>query len=436
MQARCQIPVVALLAVLASMLATQAAHAADASTTPHLFGDWNGERPRLEAKGITFDLGYDSQVAHNFSGGTDELTRYADQWRFGATLDLDKLWNWKGASFKALMTDRHGRDVGLDAHIGNNQSVQDVYGRGQTLHLTVFALDENFFNGKVDWRIGRLPVGVDFASFSCDFQNLTFCGAQPGNIVGDYWINTPTSQWATRVKFDTSHDTYVQIGAYQVNPIYIDDGYARRNGWKLDFPSGTTGVLVPFEFGWKPSINGLPGSYKIGGWHNSSPGADLFLDINGQPRAITGAEALQHDSRRGGYMVAKQQVTGEANTSGLTVFLRAVQADRATSATDRQLAVGIEYQGPFGRSDDTVGLAIGTTRANGYAADYQRLYNQVHADQVIVQDGSETAIALFYGFTPIPGLTLRPNLQYIRRPGGAAANSNALVLGLDTSITF
>ena len=34
-------------------------------------------------------------------------------------------------------------------------------------------------------RMVRLTVGEDFASFSCDFQNLTFCGAQPGNLVLD-----------------------------------------------------------------------------------------------------------------------------------------------------------------------------------------------------------------------------------------------------------
>ena len=86
-----------------------------------------------------------------------------------------------------------GRDLGKDAGIGNNQQLQEIYGRGQTLHLTVFALHQDFFGGRLEWRFGRLPVGEDFASFPCDFQNLSFCGAPAGNIVGDYWINWPTS---------------------------------------------------------------------------------------------------------------------------------------------------------------------------------------------------------------------------------------------------
>ena len=96
--------------------------------------------------------------------------------------------------------------------------IQEVYGRGQTWHMTQFWLNQSFLDNRVQWKIGRLTVGEDFASFSCDFQNLTFCGAQPGNLVGSYWVNWPTSQWATRLKVSTSEQTYVQAGVYQVNP--------------------------------------------------------------------------------------------------------------------------------------------------------------------------------------------------------------------------
>jgi porin len=57
-------------------------------------------------------------------------------------------------------------------------------------------------DGAVDWKIGRITFGEDFASFSCDFQNLTFCGAQPSNLVGNYIYNWPVSQRATRLKFN------------------------------------------------------------------------------------------------------------------------------------------------------------------------------------------------------------------------------------------
>ncbi|MET0618615.1 MAG: carbohydrate porin, partial [Luteibacter sp.] len=348
-------------------LGATAAHADDTmksdfssmSTSKYLFGDWNGERTRLEEAGVKFDLGYGGEAAHNYDGGDKRITRYTDQWKFGASFDLQKLWGWNGATFNIVVTDRNGRNIGADANIGNNQLIQEVYGRGQTWHLTVFSLVQKFFDDRLTWKIGRLPVGEDINQFSCDFQNLSFCGAQPGNIVGDYWVNWPTSQWATVVKFDTTKETFVQIAAYQVNPKYVDDSYARHSGLKPSFPSGTTGALIPLEFGWKPSINGLPGSYRVGVWYNTSHGDDLYEDVNHQPIALTGNEPLQHDSRKGAWITFQQQVTGEAGGKGTTVFLNIASADHATSATNNQISMGMEYKGIFDRPNDFIGAAIG-----------------------------------------------------------------------------
>lgn len=425
------------VALIAAAVGLQCAAPVAAADGEYLSGDWGGARTRLAERGIGFDLGYDSQLAHNFSGGYREITRHADQWKFGATLDLETLWGWRGASFQAVMTHRSGHDLGADAGIGNNQLLQEVHGRGQTWHLTTFALDQEFLDGRLEWRVGRLTVGEDFASFSCDFQNLTFCGSQPGNIVGDYWVNWPTSQWATRLKLHASELVYVQVGAYQVNPRYIDDDYARRNGWKLDFPSGTTGALIPVELGWTPERDGLPGSYKLGAWYDTSGGDDLRLDRDRQPLALTDGEPLQRDARYGAYINFEQQVSGQADGAGSRVFLNISQADRATAATDRQISLGVRHQGPFGREADMLGLAVGATHANPRAAVHQRLYNRLHPDDAApVLHGNEYVAELVYAWRPLPAVTIRPNLQYVVRPGATSKHSDAFVVGLKSSIAF
>jgi porin len=90
----------------------------------------------------------------------------------------------------------------MNAGLDTLQQVHEVFGRGQTRPLTQFWYDQKFIDGAVDWKIGRITFGEDFASFSCDFQNLTFCGAQPSNLVGNYIYNWPVSQRATRLKFN------------------------------------------------------------------------------------------------------------------------------------------------------------------------------------------------------------------------------------------
>lgn len=427
----------AILSAASGLLGPQLASAADLGTSPYLFGDWNGQRSRLAEQGVAFNLGYVSEIASNTSGGTDHKTRNSDQWRLGTELDLDKLWGWSGGKFYIDITNRNGHNLSSDAGLGTFQQVQEVYGRGQTWRLTNFYLQQSLLNGGLTLKFGRMAIGGDFAAFSCDFQNLTFCGAQPGNIAGNYWGNWPVSVWAGVARLNTSAQTYLQAGVYQVNPTYLDDDYNTHRGLYPNNPHGTTGALVPVEFGWLPVVKGLPGSYKIGAWYNTSDSADLFLDQNRRPLGSTSVGALQRDGAYGAYINIQQQVTGTAGGKGAIVFLNASQADKFTAATDNQVALGMEYRGVFDRARDTVGLAIGATHGNGRYANHQRVVNGLNPGaQTVVNDGYEYAAEVFYNWSPIPALSLRPNLQFIKHPGGSSQNSDAVVLGLKSVVAF
>ena len=406
---------------------------ATAADTRYLLGDWDGARTGLADEGVTFSLGYGSQIAGNTTGGVDERTRYADQWLFGSELDLQKLWGWQGGKFNVAITNRNGKDLSTDAGLGTFQQVQEVYGRGQTWRLTNFFLAQSLLDGRLMLKVGRMGIGADFAAFTCEFQNLTFCGAQPGNLVGSYWANWPVSVWAGVAKYNTSKETYVQLGAYQVNPSYVNDSYNVHKGLHPNFPDGTTGALIPLEFGYTPTAgyHGLPGSYKIGAWYNTSDSADLMFDQNRQPLGSTSVGALQRDGAYGAYINFQQQVTGTPGGVGATVFLNATQADKFTAATDSQVAAGVQLKGVFDRPADVIGVALGTTHGNARRANAQRV-----ANSAIVNDGYEVAAEVYYGWSPLPSVVVRPNMQYIVHPGGTSQNDNALVLGLKTSIAF
>ena len=271
--------------------------AADPATTaaepePWLLGDWGGARTRLKERGIDFQFGYTNEIAYNVTGGTHSTVRYADQYAAGVTFDLDRLLRIPSAQFQTTITERTGRNLSDDADLGTLQQVQEVFGRGQTVRLTDFWYQQKFFGGIVDWKVGRMPFGEDFAAFSCDFQNLTFCGAAPGNIVGNYIFNWPISQWATRLKFALKDFGYFQVGVYDINPTYLGVSDQVFPVW---FP-GSTGAMIPVELAWQPSFGGgtLPGSYKIGGWYDTSIADDVVDDINGNPFVLTGQIGRAH----------------------------------------------------------------------------------------------------------------------------------------------
>jgi porin len=400
-----------------------------------LFLDWGGLRSALLEDGIDFRVGYTSETATNPRGGDQELWRYADQWTFAATLDLKKLLGLDQAQLRIAITDRNGRNLSADAHLDDLQQVQEIYGNNETWYWTQFWYEQKYLGGKLDWKIGRLTEGEDFAAFSCEFMNFTFCGAAPGNIVGSNWYNWPVSQWATRVKVTTSFG-YLQLGAFEVNPSYLLTRYALD----LGDPPAATGVLAPLEIGWLPTFgNRLDGSYKFGAWYNSSNAPDVVENAEGQPLAIQGGEPLMRHGQYGAYFNFLQRLAGPMtgdSKQGVKVFLNGVYADRRTSTIDGQIAAGVLYTGTFtSRPDDEVGLAIGRTHVNSRVTDVETLENAVGRGAVGVQS-AEYVGELFYKVQATAWFNLRPSIQYIHDLGGLAKNADDLILGLRLSVHF
>jgi porin len=402
-----------------------------------LTGDWGGYRSWLRDLGIDFQLGYTSETASNVQGGTKEGTRYTDQWAIGSTLDLQKLLGFNDAKFQVTITDRNGRNLSGDEHLGTLQQVQEVYGRGQTWRITQFWYDQKYFGGLLDWKIGRLTEGEDFASFSCDFMNLTFCGAPPGNIAGDYWFNWPVSQWATRLKASLPGLGYVQLGAYEINPSYL----TRRYAFNLDDPPAATGMLLPLEVAWLPTFGAgqLKGSYKFGAWYNTSRSSDVFENTQGQALALAGGQPRGRDGQYGFYVNFLQQVTQRSAAEperGLRIFFNATFADRQTESIDNQIALGVFYTGIFeSRPHDDIGLGLGRTHVNSRVTNAEKLQNAAGFGPVGVQT-SEYAGELYYGLQATRWLTLRPNLQYIHQPGGLEHATDDVILGLKSLLKF
>lgn len=407
-----------------------------ARDVPWLLGDWSGHRLWLQDRGLDLQLGYTGEFAFNATGGIRQEAAYADQYVAGATLDLERLAGLRGTTFQLTFTARTGRNLSDEVTLGTLQEVQEIYGRSQTVRLTQLWVNQSLFSGRIDWKFGRMTFGEDFASFPCEFENLTFCGAAPGNLVPGYIYNWPVSQWATRLRYNIDGFGYVQAGAYDVNPQY-----ASTNDTLLPvFFKGSTGLLVPIELTWLPRLaGGLPGSYKIGAWYDTSAVNDVVSDINGNPYALTGLQPRRQQGRAGGYLSIVQQLTPLAaweTRRGLNVFLNAVVASDRSSTTDNQVAAGLVYTGPFrSRPDDDIGFAVGMTRVNSRIAASQALANRLGLGPVAVQ-GAEFPFELHYTFRPVNGLLFRPSIQYVINPGGTGANPNALVFGFTTSINF
>ncbi|HEX8542518.1 MAG TPA: carbohydrate porin [Pseudomonas sp.] len=432
--------------LLALGLATcaQAAPAFDADS-PWMLGDWNGKRSELSQQGYDFKLDYTSETGSNLHGGYnhDKAVRYSDQWALGAHLDLQKILGWHDAEFQLTVSNRNGDNISNDRvgdpRTGTLSSSQEVWGRGSVTRLTQMWYQQKFLDQALSIKLGRFNQGEDFGTFPCDFQNLALCGSQVGNWDGGIVYNWPISQWAMRVKYQLTPEVFAQIGVFEQNPSNLEND----NGFKLS-GSGTQGAVLPVELVWSPKVAGLPGEYRAGYYYSTADSQDVYKNSNGQSAATDGAYRSA-SSKHGMWLNLRQQVTsvdGDASR-GLSLFINGTMHDKKTNMVDNYVALGGFYKGPFdARPQDDIGLAVARIHVNpAYRknADAQNraaaVYDYSDPAFMPLQD-TEYNAELYYGVHLTNWLTVRPNLQFIRHPGGVDKVDDALVAGLKIQSSF
>lgn len=422
-----------------ALLVSGAAFANDEKFQPGLTGDWSGMRTELGDDGWQFQVRGILEGAYNPGGGERQAAAGAGELDFATLADLGKLIGDDGGSLEVKLTDRFGAKLGPAAGFKTLMQVQEIWGRGDIWRLTQLSFAQDLFGKLLNIELGRLNPGGDFDVFACNFQNLTFCGAEPGNIDPDYWYNFPVSQWGARLQANITKTIDAEGGIYQVNPENL------KRGFTFDF-SGNKGLLFPFKGEWKPEFLGLPGDYQIGGWYSTVNAPDVFYDVNYQPTAVTGSQPLLDHGRSGFFFSLRQQATGEpppkdapvgTNGHGLTVFLGYTHSDHSTSMLDTQFSVGATYKGAIpDRPDDELGLAFGTTHVNGRLAAGEALHDAAALPHFMPVQHTEYATELDYRIILVPGAELSPNVQYVADPGGVGARDNIVVLGLRAALTL
>lgn len=392
------------------------APAYDFWTSPHLFGDWGGLRTRLHNQGVDFQIGYVTETATNFSGGTNQRVANAGQFTINSTFDMGRIVGDKGGTVTAILSERNGRNLNAMANTGAIMLTDEVYGRGQVVRISELSFNQKLANDALEFRIGRVTVGEDFAIFNCDFINLTFCGGDAGDVRGDFVYNFPIPQWGSRLKANINNFGYAAVGVYDRNTLYL----SRSAEYAIlpTFPNNSTGALIATSVAWQPTFGRLPGSYEVGFMYDTSKTADVFLNTAGRPLATNpGTSPLMDQGAWLVYANFRQQLTidptGADPKHGLSMFLNAIYTDPKTATNDYQIAGGLEYHGPFSwRPNDDIGVAIGTTHVNSRLAQADALANVGYTRT------GELATEVFYGYQMTGWLNLKGSLQYVSNPGG------------------
>ena len=401
-------------------------------------GNWNGERDHLADIGVDPFLYYTSIVSGNPSGGKIEGgTTYVDDFYFGAHLFLSKLVGWPGAQLTISGVNRDGAGL-TDNNVGSRYDVQQTVG-GQNIFFYQFFLDQRFWDDKASIKIGRFGASDDFNGASAIYSRYLNNGIDGDirNVLFDTQFSAyPFATWAARLRMEPTKETVAQFGVFQTwNQIF------NRNNNGLDWKfRDSDGVFLITEFGWTPELwkqpvptagsgkdgaevemKGLPGNYHVGA--SLSP-------WNGYREFGTGRKV---SDSYGFYVHGDQMVYQEqpGSDEGLTLWAASGYYPQSNiSIVPFQFNVGAIYTGliPDRAKDQAIfGLIYGK---------FSRDYAQTVTDAGRGNPDHELVAEVAYRVQLTPFAWVQPDLQYVSKPSGTGRIPDAVVIGMETGITF
>jgi porin len=354
----------------------------------HLTGDWGGARSSLADRGVTLDVIYASDVFT--ARGAAAVLGHVDA---ALTLDTDKLGLWSGGTLYVLGQNNHGS--GINPHVGSAQGVSnletDPYTQLTELFFEQTALDERF-----RIRIGKQDANRDFGTprFGGNFINNNF-GMFPNTALPSY----PTTGLGVVVAVQPLTWLVGKVGIYEASPevggLGLTTAFRSGGGYTV-----AAGAAATHHLG----AGGRDGgTTTIGGWRLSDDVAEVGVDL---PRMFDSNAGffVQHDERI--YLHPEDP----RDPRGLTVILRFSWARPDRSAFGRYAGGSVAWHGLGARSNDTVGIG------GGYYTIAEPLGGSPGP-------GDEGFVEAFYKLRLTTFVSLQPDIQWFRHPGGDGADA-------------
>lgn len=396
----------------------------------------------LEVQGIHLWMLLVNNLAANPVGGARQGATGVGGVALGADLSLARIVNWQGATFHIQFAQYWGRSLSSD-YIGTANKVQNYnYYPHQQFELSQFALEQKLDEGRLDLLVGRINATADFARtpYGCRFENALDCPLTLVDITGQF-TGVPFVKWGGRVRYEVTPTLALKAGAFEINPTRVhNSGF----DWSTE---GATGVVVPVEVDVSAGRDtAYEQHFQLGGWYNSAPYSDPFLNSRGQPRAFAGGKPLSYGGGRAGTFAEADGVVWRPTAKSernLALFgvVAAPFDDREMYAF--QVVGGMSDTGPFAaRPHDQFNVMASYIRfTNGYNAYLNDLLRKNGGAGGLSQN--QYIFEVNYALRVRPGLFIVPDLQYIVNPdtttaplGTHAVPKNVLVVGARVILAF
>ena len=429
-------------------------------------GDWLGVRTTLEDKGVEISGGYTAEVWGNTTGGLKQGAVYTGLLDFGATVDLEKLVGWKGASVSTTWLWLSGRDASEDL-VGNFLTISNIAGFN-TLRMLELWFQQDFFQRGDDVasglsiRLGQLTADREFiiSDYGALFTNGSFGWPAfvytnipeggPGYPMGTLGIRVALNPWEWMT---------LQSAVFQGN-VFAQD--VNRHGFRWDLNSDQGYFWInELQVRWNQDTNALPGQAKFGAWFHTADFPDPFFDEDGVPLADedssgnpqthtwnygfywildqmlyrepaepVNAAGFSKDGKSGAAGKGSEQVAEKPSQQGLGWFGRIAFGPQNRNFVGFYAESGVVYTGLIpARDEDQVGIGFTYAQLTNGA----RKTLEFEGSRGV---GAEMLLEFSYKAILTPWLDVQPDAQFIINPGGTQDLNNAFVVGGRVSINF
>lgn len=361
-------------------------------------GDWSGLRTNMEASGLTIAASYTGEWFGVVSGGARRHGAVRGFLDVNATLDLGTAVGWDGAT---VFADAYWIDGNsISEHAGDFQGVSNAEAEDR-LQLAELWYEHVLLDGSLRFKVGKIEANAEFAFVDAagDFVNSS-AGFSP-TIVGIPSYPDPAFgvvlSWSPGDRFSLTGAVF--DGASAVDGVrtgtrgpksFFDDDLSDDYFW-----------IAQADYAWDGGRAG------VGVWHHTG---DFERFTGGTVSGTTGLYAL-----------GEHRVWSPEEGRGIDLVAQFGWADDAVSEAEWHLGVGAAWNGPWSaRPDDAAGLYVshvGLSDDAGFTDD-------------------ETVFECFYRFQITPWASVKPDMQYIVRPGGSSDIDDALVVGVRFEISF
>ena len=354
---------------------------------------------------------YRADIAGTLSGGLAKRGRVLDDLQIFGDLDLERAVGWKNATAHFQLLDNSGGRPNEDT--GSLQGVDNIEVARQRARLFE-AWVEQSFGEKASMRAGLYDLNSEF--YANESAGLLLA---PAFGIGSELAATgpngpsifPSTALAARLRVTPNPHVYAQAVALNAHAGVLGD----PGGVETSFDNG---LLLVAEAGWTGN-----GKIAAGVWRYTRKQDDLRLTTpDGDPAPATA---------QGAYLLLERALTrGDRNAPRhATAFARLGLSDGDTTAFHGGWQAGVLVKRVFAGRPDSA-FSIGLNQAL-----LSRKYRDNALDDGRRLSGSERAIEVAYA-DKIGPVTIQPDLQYVKDPGGDRALGHALVAAVRFGVAF